>query len=115
MMQGRGRRRLSDRRLASVVRVARSQIHGRGLFAVRGIEADEYIGTFHGPRVDEDGPHVLWVYDENGDAVGRKGGNLLRFLNHASGFNARFEGLDLYACRAIATGEEITIHYGEAY
>lgn len=107
------RRRLSDRRLAGVVCVARSPIHGRGVFAVRGIEAGEYIGTFHGPRVDNDARHVLWVYDGQGNVIGRKGVNLLRFLNHDPAFNAAFVDFDLYACRTIATGEEITIDYGE--
>lgn len=108
------RRRLSDRRLASVVYVARSSIHGRGLFAARAIAADEYIGTFHGPRVSDDGCHVLWVYPEKGAPIGRVGRNLMRFLNHATPYSAAFQGFDLYACRAIQAGEEITIDYAEA-
>ena len=108
------RRRLSDRRLASVVYVDRSAIHGRGVFAARAIAADEYIGTFHGPRVSDDGCHVLWVYPEAGSPIGRLGENLLRFLNHATPYSAAFEGFDLYARRDIQAGEEITIDYAEA-
>ena len=106
-------RRLSDRRLASVVFVGRSAIHGRGLFARRPIAAGEYIGTFHGPRVEEDGSHVLWVYPEEGRPVGRRGSNMLRFLNHATPYNAAFNGFDLFARRAIAADHEITIDYGD--
>jgi hypothetical protein len=44
--------------------------------------------------------------------VGRIGRNRLRFLNHAKDPNAEFDGFDLYALRAIAVGEELTIDYG---
>jgi hypothetical protein len=107
------RRRLSDRRLASVVRVGRSAIHGKGLFAARAIAEGEYIGTFSGPTARGDGMHVLWVYlDDSPEPVGRIGRNRLRFLNHAKDPNAEFDGFDLYALRAIAVGEELTIDYG---
>jgi len=96
-----------------VVRVGRSGIHGRGLFAVRAIAAGEYIGTFSGPAARSDGMHVLWVYpDDSAEPVGRVGRNLLRFLNHADDENAEFDGFDLYALRAIGVDEEVTIDYG---
>lgn len=100
--------------LAEIVFVDESGIHGRGLFAARRIKRDEYIGTFAGPRTRRDGPHVLWVYDEDDEdaAVGRIGRNMLRFLNHDRRCNAAFEDFDLYAMRTIHRGEEITIDYG---
>jgi SET domain-containing protein len=107
------RRRLSDSRLASVVRVGRSAIHGRGLFAARAIARGEYIGTFSGPAAKADGMHVLWVYlDGRAEPVGRVGRNILRFLNHAKDHNAEFDGFDLFALRAIDADEELTIDYG---
>ncbi len=107
-------RRETDEQLSAIVYVADSGIHGRGLFAARRIARDEYIGTFFGPRALRDGTHVLWVYesDKEDSAVGRIGRNMLRFLNHAVGSNAAFEGFDLYATRAIPCDEEITIDYG---
>lgn len=109
-------RRLSDAQLGEVVHVADSAIHGKGLFAARDFVAGEYIGTFAGPPARRDGAHVLWVYASADDAapVGRHGRNLLRFLNHASPCNAEFDGFDLYASRAIAVGDEITIDYAGA-
>lgn len=106
-------RRLTDAQLGQVVHVADSAIHGKGLFAAREFADGEYIGTFAGPPARRNGTHVLWVYASADDAapVGRRGRNLLRFLNHASSCNAEFDGFDLYACRAIAVGEEITIDY----
>jgi len=108
--------RLSNRQLRGVVYVAESGIHGRGLFAAREIACGEYIATFHGPQARRDGNYVLWVYasPEDTEPVGRSGRNLLRFLNHAPSCNAEFDGFDLYARRAIAPGEEITIDYGGA-
>jgi SET domain-containing protein len=108
--------RLSNRQLRRVAYVAESGIHGRGLFAACDIARGEYIGTFHGPPARRDGHYVLWVYasPEDAEPVGRSGRNMLRFLNHAALCNAQFDGFDLYARRAIAAGEEITIDYGGA-
>lgn len=113
MIQKPQRRRLSDLRLRSVVRVERSAIHGLGLFAARRIVRGEYIGTFNGPRAERDGSHVLWIYPEDGsEAIGRMGHNCLRFLNHSVEPNAGFEDFDLFALRSIAADEELTIDYG---
>lgn len=109
-------RRLRNVQLREVVYVADSGIHGKGVFAARGIAKGEYIGTFHGPEARRDGTYVLWVYEEDrGDLpVGRSGRNMLRFLNHATRGNAEFAGFDLYARCAIRRGDEITIEYGDA-
>ncbi len=107
-------KRVADCELKDTVYEAPSGIHGRGLFACRAIEKGEYIGTFHGPKVSENGHHVLWVYesDDDDEPVGHDGKNLLRFLNHSDEYNAEFDGLDLYALRSIEQDEEITFDYG---
>ena len=106
-------KRRHDHELDGLVRVADSAIHGSGLFAACEIPAESYIGTFHGPETGSDDGHVLWVYEHPDDPepVGRRGENLLRFLNHAVPCNAGFAGFDLYALRDIHAGEEITIDY----
>ena len=106
-------KRSSDHRLKTVVYAANSAIHGTGIFASRDIEEGDYIGTFAGPETHSDGAHVLWVYESDGETkpVGRIGRNLLRYLNHASPYNAQFDGFDLYATRSISSGVEITIDY----
>lgn len=99
--------------LSNRVCKAPSPIHGFGCFARVELAVGEFIGTYQGPEVQEDGTYVLWVYDAEGEALSaRSGRNLLRWINHSEDPNAGFDLFDLYARRAIAVGEEITIDYG---
>lgn len=104
--------------------VAESPVHGRGLFARHDIPANTRIGHYDGPQTPENGMYVLWVEegadgdnaeDDDNTWIGYEGENELRFLNHAKRPNAEMDGLDLYACRDIIAGEEITIDYGEEF
>ena len=105
-----GRRRY-DGNPRAVVRS--SSIHGRGLFARRAIEKDEYIGSYRGRRTQQDGMHVLWIWNDTRQRwEGIDGSNEMRFLNHSADPNADWWGTDLYAIRTIAEGEEITFDYG---
>lgn len=91
--------------------VAVSPIHGKGLFARQGIRSGTFLGTYLGPQAKRNGSHVLWVYYDDGTMEGRRGMNKLRYLNHSTRANARFDGFDLYAKRTIRPDEEITINY----
>jgi len=95
------------------VYAAPSPIHGKGLYAACDIEDGSYIGTYRGIRTRSDGKYVLWTFPEDCPPVGRRGMNLLRFLNHSETPNAEFDGYDLYALRPIQAHEEITIDYGD--
>jgi hypothetical protein len=91
-----------------------SPIHGKGLFARTDIPADTHVGTYEGPSTQNDGTHVLWVWNDETEAwEGINGKNEMRFLNHSSDPNADWWGDELYSIRPIARGEEITFHYGE--
>ena len=106
------KRRSAAGTLDRCIRVAPSSIHGQGCFARIGFEPGDYIGAVEGLEVTEDGPHVLWVYDPERDRlIGRRGTNVLRWLNHSDDPNAEFDGFELYARRVIAVGSEITIDY----
>ena len=95
------------------VYVAPSPIHGLGLFAARTLQAGQLIGVYDGPRVEHDGPHVLWVEDEpGGEWTGYDGRNDMRYMNHSGEPNAEMDGLHCYALREIPPGAEITIDYG---
>jgi len=106
--------RIRDCDLQELVYVAASRIHGRGLFARVRIPAETYIGTYWGPPARRNGPYVLWLYDpdDRTPPEGRRGCNLLRYLNHSTDANSAFENFDLYASADIPVGTEITIHYG---
>jgi SET domain-containing protein len=91
--------------------VAQSPIHGRGLFAKTEIDGATYLGTYEGPEAKRNGSHVLWVYEDDGEVIGRRGLNKMRYVNHSDEPNAEFDGFDLYATRKIGPDEEITIDY----
>ena len=99
--------------------VAKSGIHGLGLFARKDIAMNTWIGHYDGVETLENDTYVLWVEADEGQGVdgwiGYDGQNELRYMNHASDPNGQMDGLDLYAARDIKAGEEITIHYGEAF
>jgi len=101
--------------LSSRVYVAKSGIHGKGVFAKRPLSKGEYIGEYTGPIASRDGTYVLWVHEEDGSAYGISGRNSLRYLNHRSSCNAEFDGSELYAIQDIQVDEEITFHYGDEW
>lgn len=96
----------------SRIHVGLSPIHGKGLFASLKLSSGELIGTYDGEPVSEDGMHVLWVEDDDGQWIAFEGRNDLRYLNHSDEPNAEMDGLHCYAMRDIMSGEEITIDYG---
>lgn len=90
-----------------------SDIHGKGLFACAVIEPGTYLGDYEGPETMDNGMHVLWIEDEEGEWIGRDGKNALRYLNHNTNPCAEFDGFKLYAVETIEAHQEITIDYGE--
>jgi len=104
---------LTDEELEKLYYAKESQIHGTGLYAREKIGKGSYMGEYDGPEVTENGSHVLWVEEEDGEWIGRDGQNLLRYLNHSKKPHAEFIGFELYATCDIQPDEEITIDYGE--
>jgi hypothetical protein len=92
------------------VYAAASNIHGTGVFAKQSFKKGDYIGTYEGPTAKRNGKYVLWLMDRR-RTVGRRGLNLLRYLNHADKPNAEFDGWDLYAKKRIPKDSEITFDY----
>jgi len=96
-----------------LVRIARSTIHGSGVFAAGNLVKGQSIGFYESSVVTENGMYVLWVEDSPGsDWTGYEGCNEMRFMNHADQPNAEMDGLDCYALTFIPAGAEITIDYG---
>ena len=116
---------MSGRRIA----VRRSPIHGRGVFALRPLDAGErvieYAGEVipweeavrrHAARPGEDA-HTMFFDLGDGDVVdGWVGGNSSRWINHSCDPNCETAPggrphRDPRACADIAAGEELTFDY----
>ncbi len=96
----------------SKVRVGRSAIHGKGLFAAATIREGEVLGHLETRPASEDGPHVLWCDDGQGHEVLCD----FRYINHSPDPNvAYYEDLTVVALRDIEPGEELTHHYGDEW
>lgn len=102
-----------NKKEAAFFYVEDSKIHGKGLFACTVIKAGTYLGDYEGPDTTDNGMHVLWTEDEEGEWIGRDGKNALRYLNHNTIPCAEFDGYELYALKTIKQHQEITIDYGE--
>lgn len=90
------------------MRVDKSSIHGRGLFAVEPVAAGDIIGWCEVEPADPPGPHTLWC-DSGPVNVTCK----LRFTNHSSDPNVvYYDTLKVVALCDIAEGEELTYNYG---
>ena len=99
-------RRPSD--VSDALYVAKSSIHGTGMFAASPIDADVSLGRLAGMPTHEDGVHVLWLTDELGLEVT----NDFRFINHDHDPNCELTDVDVVTLRPIAADEELTHDYG---
>jgi SET domain-containing protein len=91
---------------ANPLEVRPSAIAGRGIFAKRPIVDAERIGYFEGRQIDHPTYHSVMFGDIHVEPSGD-----LRFLNNSCDANAEFRGRSLFARRAIAHDEEVTIDY----
>lgn len=97
--------------MTSKTYIAKSTIHGQGLFAGKEIAAGELIGWLSGEPCTEDGSYVLWLSETEGFRVTCD----LRFINHSHQPNAcYYDDLSVVALREIPAHEEITHDYESA-
>lgn len=88
--------------------VAKSPIHGKGVFAMRQISEGEIIGNLRTTPASRNGSHVLWVTEDHKVRVHCS----LRYVNHSESPNAvYYDTLEVVALRDIEKGEEITHDY----
>ena len=110
------------------VRVSKSSIQGKGVFATTTIKARQKIGEYEGELIGlaearrraKHQPRIAIVEFENGKAVdGTRGGNDFRYINHSCSPNIymrRFRNrVEFYALGAIKPGDELTCDYGESH
>jgi hypothetical protein len=110
-----------------LIRVGRSAT-GLGLFATEAIARTDYIVTYRGRRIPTDEAHAresrsgakyMFEINRKWTIDGSSRRNLARYTNHSCNPNAeavlRKGRIELVALRRIATGDEITLDYGEEY
>lgn len=100
------KRRDSD--VSELVYVAKSKLHGFGLFAAVDIKADVVLGRLVGMPTYEDDEYVLWIEDE----LGLELINDLKYINHGRPANVAYSDVDVVTLRNIAAGEELLHDYG---
>lgn len=117
-----------------VIRRARSEIHGHGVYARVAIPAGYVIIEYKGERITKaesarreakrlervrrghDVSTMSFRLNQRYDLDARRGGNMSRYINHSCAPNCRAERrrgrIWIVAARDIAEGEEITFDYG---
>lgn len=96
-----------------LVKVGKSPIHGKGLFAREKIKKGTELGRLKVKKAKGDGPYVLWVdeTDERYRVLCE-----LRYINHSAKPNvAYYDDLTVGAIRNIKPGEELFHHYGDEW
>ncbi|PYJ12176.1 MAG: SET domain-containing protein-lysine N-methyltransferase [Verrucomicrobia bacterium] len=111
------------RKVPPTVKVRRSKVHGRGVYAGESIRKGTRIIEYTGKRVperdvtdDENDPHTFYFGLDNGIVIDPEiGGNEARWINHSCDPNC--ESIDedgrifIYALRKIEPGEELSYDY----
>jgi SET domain-containing protein len=105
-----------------------SRIDGLGVFAVQAIAAARKIGEIRGESISVDTARIRATRSERIMIVElsprraidfSKSSDPMRYTNHSCRPNARLDlrqgRVEFYALRAIAVGDEITVHYGETH
>ncbi len=101
---------MNKKRHVPPVYVKKSSIHGKGLFASRGISKGELIGAFQYKKAKKDGPYVLWLTEDDAYTVLDD----FKYINHDNKANAAYyDDFTVMAIKKINKDEEITHYYGE--
>jgi hypothetical protein len=106
--------------------VVRRGTHGLGLFTNRPFKKGEFVIEYTGEKITVDdankrGGQYLFELNETHTVDGRGRQHLARYINHSCLPNCYPEidktedHIYIYAKRAIATGEELTYHYGKEF
>ena len=91
--------------------IARSEIHGKGLFAACRIPAGSIIGWLEGKPSETDGSFVLWISATEAVEVTCD----LKYINHSDRPNAcYYDDLSVVALEDIAPHQEITHNYASS-
>jgi hypothetical protein len=90
------------------LRIRKSPIHGKGLFAQDFIAKDEILGTIQAIRTNKDDPYTLWVSEDYPVRMLCK----FKYINHSDSPNVvLYDTLEVCALCDIYPGDEITHNY----
>jgi uncharacterized protein len=105
-----------------------SRIDGLGVFALQPIAMGRKIGEIRGESISVDDARIRATRSERIMIVEvsprraidfSKSSDPMRYTNHSCQPNARLDirqgRVEFYALRAIAAGEEVTVHYGQTH
>lgn len=108
-----------------LLKVDRSTVHGKGLFASTQFkEGDtitlitgELIDSYECERRENEENNVYIFYKNDNEYIDVSGNNYLKYINHSCDYNCDVDedengNLILYAAASIEPGEELTIDYG---
>lgn len=93
------------------LKVAKSKIHGTGLFATTSIKTGTVLGYCRTRKTGTPSDHTLWLESGPVDVTCR-----LKYINHSASPNvAYYDDLSVVALKDLKPGEELTHHYGEEW
>ncbi len=93
------------------LKVAKSSIHGTGLFATTSIKEGTLLGYCRTRKTKTSSDYTLWLESGPVDVTCR-----LKYINHSSTPNvAYYDDLSVVALTDLAPGDELTHHYGEEW
>jgi len=87
--------------------VAKSPIHGKGLFASVNIPADTVIGLMKSKPTKKDGDYVLWLGKNNMIEIT----NEFKYINHSDKPNVALYDEEVISLKKIKASEELTHNY----
>jgi len=93
---------------SELVYVAKSPLHGKGLFARSRLKANLTLGKLEGKPTSRDGTYVLWLSDTRGLRIT----NDFRYINHSSTPNCALTGTEVVTLKSVKADEELTHDYG---
>lgn len=108
-----------------LLKVDRSLVHGKGLFAVAPFNEGDIITKIVGEFIDanecerrENEENNVYIFYKNDDEyIDVSNNTFLKYINHSCDYNCDVDedengNLVLYAASTIKPGEELTIDYG---
>lgn len=97
--------------MKETLRVATSNIHGKGLFATEKIRKGTVIGYCDTRKTKTPSDYTLWLDEGPVDVTCD-----FKYINHSSKPNvAYYDDLSVVALKSIKPGNELTHHYGDEW